>query len=486
MPSALPDSRALAAATPDDRDRVVDLVRVAAIAVVVIGHWLLAVVTWDGDGLAGHNLLQVAPWTRWATWLLQVMPLFFVVGGVANSASWASARRRAAGYPAWLHGRIDRLVRPVAALVVPWSLGLLAAAALGADPAPLRTAARLVAMPLWFLAVYLAVVASTPAMVALHERFGVRATVGLVAAAGACDLLAGPGGIRAAGWANFAFVWLFAHQLGFWWRDGRLAAARTGAALAAAGFGAMIVLTGPLGYPLSMVGGPGERSNTTPPTLALAALALAQTGLMVLARRRLAAWAARPRLWRSVVAASGMAMTVYLWHLTALCLATLAFLATGLLPQPDPASAAWWLLRPAWLLALVALLVPLVAVGSRVEAAVRPARVSRTGRAATAQAAFGALMVAAGLTALAVGGFPVPGRPLLVPVLGLLLPAAGVLLVRETLLRELRPRHPVGGGLRVSSVQGAASARRPQSSTASSSARASGRMPARSKAPAGT
>ena len=478
MPSPLdrPSTQALADATPPDRDRVVDLVRVGAIAAVVVGHWLLAVVSWDGEGLSGRNLLQVAPWTRWATWLLQVMPLFFVVGGVANSASWASARRRAVGYPAWLHSRLDRLVRPVAGLAVTWSVGLVVAAAAGAAPGTLRTAARLVAMPIWFLAVYLAVVATTPLMVTLHERFGARAAVALVVAAGACDVLAGPGGMPAAGWANFGFVWLFAHQLGFWWRDGCLGGARTGAALAAGGFAALVVLTGPLGYPLSMVGGPGERSNTTPPTLALVALALAQTGLLVLVRRRLAAWAARPRVWRSVVAANGVAMTVYLWHLTALCLATLAFLPTGLLPQPEPASAAWWLLRPAWLLALAALLVPLVAAWSRVEARIRPPRVSGTRPGAVGQAFAGALVVAAGLTAMALGGFPVPGRPLVLPVLGLALPAIGVALVRDTLLRELRPRP----------AQGAASARRPQSSTVSSSARASGRMPAPVKASATT
>ncbi len=501
------DAEALAAATPADRDRVVDVVRVAALATVAVGHWLLAVVEWDDGGLHGRNLLVVAPWTRWATWVLQVMPLFFVVGGVANAASWASARRRATGWAAWLHGRVDRLVRPVAALVVTWTAALAVAAAFGADPAGLRTASRLVAMPLWFLAVYLGVVAATPAMVALHDRFGWRVSAGLAVAAGAVDVIAGPLGRPAVGWVNFAFVWLFAHQLGFSWRDGRLDGRRAGLACATVGLGGLIVLTQALGYPLGMVGAPGERSNTTPPTLALVALTVGQTGLLLLARRRVADWAARPRAWRAVVAANGVAMTVFLWHLTALCIATLVFLPTGLLPQPEPATAAWWMLRPAWLLALVALTAALIVVFGRVETAVRPPRPARPGRAATVRAVAGAALVSAGLAIAALYGFPVAGRPLLLPVLALVLVTVGVVSVRSSLLRRLAPpaarsqlrpilrRRPAAEGRAnhqphwaetARAVQRAASASRPQSSTVSSSARASGRTPARSKVSAAT
>lgn len=491
-PASRLDPDALAAATPADRDRVVDVVRVAALVTVAVGHWLLAVVEWDGEGLHGRNLLEVAPWARWATWVLQVMPLFFLVGGVANAASWASAQRRATGWAAWLHGRVDRLVRPVAALAVTWIAALAVAAALGADSAGLGTASRLVAMPLWFLAVYLGVVAATPAMAALHERFGWRVAVGLAVAAGAVDVIAGPGGRPELGWLNFAFVWLFAHQLGFSWRDGRLDGRRTGLLLAAGGLVGLIVLTQGLGYPLGMVGAPGERSNTTPPTLALVALTIWQTGLLLLARRRVAAWASRPRAWRAVVAANGVAMTVFLWHLTALCIATLAFLPTGLLPQPEPATAAWWMLRPAWILALVALTVPLVAVFGGVEAAVRSPRPARPGPGATMRAVAGAALVSAGLTVAAASGFPVPGQPLLFPVLAPVLVTVGVITVRSTLLRRLAPPASplqLRSRLRLHRVGaqwGAASANRPQSSTVSSSARASGRTPALSKASAVT
>jgi hypothetical protein len=222
-----------------------------------------------------------------------------------------------------------------------------------------------------------------------------------------------------------------------------------------------------------------------------------------------------------VVAANGVAMTVFLWHLTALCLATLVFLPTGLLPQPEPASAAWWMLRPAWILALVALTGALVAIFARVETAVRPPRPARPGPEASVRAVAGAALLSAGLAVAALSGFPVPGRPLLHPVLAPGLVAAGVLTVRSTLLRRLAPPTPIflrplrrertdrhGEGSAgdephsakapstatarsrasraTGTTQWAASASRPQSSTVSSSARASGRTPALSKASAGT
>ena len=40
----------LATATPDTRDRYVDLLRVISLGVVVVGHWLMAVVLVGRDG----------------------------------------------------------------------------------------------------------------------------------------------------------------------------------------------------------------------------------------------------------------------------------------------------------------------------------------------------------------------------------------------------------------------------------------------------
>jgi hypothetical protein len=53
------------------------------------------------------DLLEVAPWTQWLTWIFQVMPIFFVVGGFANAASWESARARGLGCSAWVSRRLQ-------------------------------------------------------------------------------------------------------------------------------------------------------------------------------------------------------------------------------------------------------------------------------------------------------------------------------------------------------------------------------------------
>ncbi|GIU93155.1 MAG: hypothetical protein KatS3mg011_2061 [Acidimicrobiia bacterium] len=103
-----------------ERNRYIDFLRAAAILMVVIGHWLVAAPYVDSDGVltAGH-LLADLPWTRWLTWLFQVMPVFFLVGGYANAASWHSAHPGPYGH--WLQRRVIRLLRPVAPLMVFWS-----------------------------------------------------------------------------------------------------------------------------------------------------------------------------------------------------------------------------------------------------------------------------------------------------------------------------------------------------------------------------
>lgn len=437
LTAAKPTAATLADAAPPDRDRVVDLVRVVALGVVVLGHWLMAVVTWDHRGLHGHNLLDLQPWTQWLTWVFQVMPLFFVAGGVANAASWASAQRRHAGYPAWLHGRIDRLLRPVAALAATWTIGLVVAAGAGVDARSLHIAARLVAMPLWFLAVYVGVVAAAPAMVAAHRRWGTKVPVALAAAAAAIDFLALGRHNAWLGWANFAFVWLLVHQVGFFWRDRSLGRRRDGWLLLIGGFGALAVMTHWFGYPLSMVGGASDRSNNTPPTLALVALAVGQTGLLVLAREPLTHWLHKPRPWRAVIAANGLAMTLYLWHLTALCAAALLLVRTGALPDAPTGSVAWWWARPVWLSLLVLLLLPLVALWSSVERWVRPPAVGREGPAAAWRAVGGAVLISVGLTGMALFGFWVPGGPAGWPLGSLLAVPAGARLVATSLLCDL-------------------------------------------------
>ena len=111
----------LARATPESRNRYVDFLRALSIAAVVIGHWLIAAPhLLEGELVAGH-MLGIQPWTRWLTWGFQVMPIFFLVGGYSNAASWAAAQRSGLGYSAWLTARLRRLIGPVLPLLALWS-----------------------------------------------------------------------------------------------------------------------------------------------------------------------------------------------------------------------------------------------------------------------------------------------------------------------------------------------------------------------------
>ena len=415
----------LAAATPKTRDRYVDFLRVASLIVVMLGHWLMAVVIWTDGRLQTSNVLEVTPAARRLTWIFQVMPVFFIVGGFSNSASLAAARRKGVTYGTWLGSRLRRLVRPVLAFAVVWTAAAAVMVAAGVDPGGLRAGS--IAQPLWFLAVYVVVVALAPLMVAAQERWGAAVTLALGGAVLAIDIARWGFGVPMVGWLNLGLVWLFAHQLGVAWRMGSVGTWSRGrlVAMAAAGMGILVVLTSTFGYPGSMVGGvEGGRTNTFPPSFAIVALALWQFGAVLALRPVVDRWLARPRVWTTVVAANGMAMTLYLWHLTALVIVTAAVLPAGLLPSPAAGTAAWWAWRPVWVLLLAAALVPLVAVFARVEAA--PIRTSAV---AGWRAVGAAAVITVAMGLLARHGFAAPGMPAGLPLVALALLATGWWLV---------------------------------------------------------
>src|SRR4029450_10446807 len=122
-----------------------------------------------------------------------------------------------------------------------------------------RPAAKLIAQPLWFLGVYLLVVAVAPVMAGLHRRFGLAVPVALGLGSAAVELARFGLGMEALGAANVVLVWLAAHQLGFFFADGGPGGRppRCLAGLAAAGLAGLILLTAFAGYPGSMVGMPG-------------------------------------------------------------------------------------------------------------------------------------------------------------------------------------------------------------------------------------
>ena len=55
-------------------------------------------------------MLSTTPGLWLATWVLQVMPVFFFVGGFSNMVSWQALERRGDGYVEYLSGRMARLL----------------------------------------------------------------------------------------------------------------------------------------------------------------------------------------------------------------------------------------------------------------------------------------------------------------------------------------------------------------------------------------
>jgi Acyltransferase family len=398
----------VAAATPAGRDRFADLLRVASILVVVAGHWLMAVVGWHDGRVEGGNALTLVPGLWLATWLLQVMPLFFFVGGLANLVS----ARRSQGWSGFVRGRAARLLPPTVAFLAVWTAAAAVLGVAGVPASVLRPATRLVVQPLWFLGLYLLVVALAPVMLRLHRRFGPVVAVWLALAAATADLAGRLPGLDRLGDLNFVLVWLVAHQLGFLYADGTLAgwSRRAHLAMAGGGLAALTALTASGAWPSSMVGLPGDRvSNMNPPSLCIVALTVWLVGLAMLVRDPVDRWLRRPRPWSLVVTVGSTLMTLFLWHLTALVLAVVVLHPLGL-TRATPGAPVWWALRPLWLLVPAALLVPLVALFARFE---HPRRALWAGRDAPATAAAtvaGAAAATVGLLGVATSGvWPLDG-----------------------------------------------------------------------------
>ncbi|MET9434744.1 acyltransferase [Streptomyces sp. NPDC006551] len=398
-------ARELAAATPATRDRYIDLLRVASLGVVVLGHWLMAVV--GADGQVG-NLLAVVPELQVVTWGLQVMPVFFFVGGFSHALAYRSRPR----YAAFLRARLQRLLRPTMVFIGVWGAVALTVQLVGGDGGPTGVALRLVAQPLWFIGIYLAMVALTPPLLGLHERYGWGAFAGLVGGAVAVDALRFAAGVPFVEFLNFAFVWLAVHQLGFLRADGKI---RRPGALAATGLlgAGLLVALGP--YPLSMVGMPGEKvSNMAPPTLALLFHGLWLVGAVELLRGPGSRFVARAGVWHKVVAANGIAMTAFLWHLTAMLGVYGGMLALDV-PLPVPATAAWWLHVPLRIAVAILLTAVLVAVFRRFEQPAPTVPAAETGGPSpasgpgdaphTALAAIGVTLALLGVLGLSMTGF---------------------------------------------------------------------------------
>jgi surface polysaccharide O-acyltransferase-like enzyme len=328
MPLITPmsDARKIAGDTPPSRDRAVDVARLAALMVVMFGHCALLLATLDSDGLRIGNLLGELPSIAPITWVVQVMPLFFLAGGAAGAYGWHSGTP----WGTWLLTRAQRLCRPVFWYLAAWSIGLVVARmALGAGAA--ESLGRECVALLWFLGVYLVALAFVPALTRMRTGGAVAVVVAsLLVAAALVDGIRLAVGTPMSGLANFLIVWLIPVVIGVAYAR-RLIRPRAALAAAAAAFVAQVMLAmfGP--YDVSLVVTGTERmSNVSPPTLLLALQCTWMSCAFVATASAIRRWASRPRVWHVVAVGNGGAMTLYLWHIPAIAVATFALNAVGL------------------------------------------------------------------------------------------------------------------------------------------------------------
>ena len=401
-------ARALAAQTTLTRNRYVDFLRAVSICVVVFGHWLVGLPAIVDGTLIDVEVMRVVPWTQWLSWAMQVMPVFFVVGGFSNSVSWRSAQRKGLDYGDWAASRMQRLVGPLVPLLFFWVVFAVILRQVGVEHALVRGASQMALIPVWFLSVYILVTAVTPITHAFYRRIGVASFWVFALAAALIDFIAYSLEQPALRWANYGFVWLAVHQLGFMWQAGRLTGLRKALPLAIGGLALLILLVTLLGYPISMLTVPGEEfSNSRPPSLALLALGIFHMGLLLALEAPARRWLQRLGPWTLTVLVNARIMTLYLWHLTVMVLlvaVVMQFGGFGL--EVLPGEAEWWPVRLLWLAVMFAVLQLFVAVLGRFE---QPARRKAVGSLPTWRVVIGTALLSLGLALLVTGGISAEG-----------------------------------------------------------------------------
>ena len=350
------------------------------------------------------DLLVIQPTVQWLTWLFQVMPIFFIVGGYANAVSLESARRREMSYADWLGGRLHRLVTPLLVLLLGWALLAATFYFSGVSGDITRLASRTALIPTWFLAIYIMVVVLAPLTYSAWRRWGFASFWTFASVGVLVDIAFFGANLEWLGWSNYFWIWLSVHHLGYAWRDGQTGSPMQLLTYSVLGLVALVLLVFVGPYPLAMVGSPDEDlSNSLPPKITLLILGVSQFGLLLAIEAPMRRLLSGIRIWTATVLINSMIMTLYLWHLTLMVIiVSLAYLAGGWGLGLEPASTDWWLTRPLWLAVLYAALLPLTLLLSPFERRARPAGAAVP--AATRQIA-GATLLCLGVALLARFGF---------------------------------------------------------------------------------
>jgi peptidoglycan/LPS O-acetylase OafA/YrhL len=337
-----------------DRDVFIDFVRAFSLLVVVAWHWVFTILLWEKDGPHASNPIGMTHGLFLVTWLLQVMPLFFFIGGHAHTVAWNRASTKGPTATLWSFAwkRLRTLLAPAFLLLGVWvALGIAVTAIY--DIKWMGRAVKLVVSPLWFLAVYGILVALFPLSYRLHKQFGALVLVWAVGLAGVVDVLRFSKGFgyEWVGWFNMILVWGVCHQLGFFYADLRDKPRRWSLMFLWTGLFALFGLVASGLYPGSMVGVPGERfSNMAPPTLCIVALVTFQAGVAMAIRPWVLERLQTRQRWKTVnEVVNRFSMPLFLFHSTGMALSrSVGYLILKRIGSRQP-NAGWWLTRPvAW------------------------------------------------------------------------------------------------------------------------------------------
>ncbi len=350
------------AMTTKEREPYLDFLRAVSLIVVVLWHWAFTILHWTPTGPQPTNPLAYFRGLWVLTWFLQVLPVFFYVGGSVHLASWQRARAGGQSRGSYVWHHVKELATPAGVLILFWAaLGVVLTQTLGARW--VGGAVLLVLSPLWFLAVYVGLLLLLPVMAWLHERFDVLVLVWLGGVALLVDVLRLRFGWSEVSWVNVAAVWGLAYQAGFFHHRIVAASRHVAGALLWAGSFALagLVLSGL--YPGSMVGVPGERmSNMSPPTFVIVALLAFQAGLCEVLRPAVERALAKPRWQRATAVFTRYALPLFLFHTTGMALAraVVYFGFDRQLADDRAPDWIWWAERPLAILGPLVFSVPLI------------------------------------------------------------------------------------------------------------------------------
>ncbi len=247
------------------RDTGIDFLRALCVLGVVLLHAIMVGVTVTDSGPVFANASDGTGWIAPLSWFLQVMPLFFVIGGFSGLLAYRRMHQRGGTAIGFVAGRVHRLLRPAIFTIAVIALALALLTVFGVPADLIATAGFRYGQPLWFLGVFLLCQALLPLLASAHERAPLRTIGALVLASITVDVLRTATGIDGLGLLNLAFVWMTLQQLGFFLADGSIdrLARRV---RATAGITALLLLVATFAFGIYS---PDLIANIDPPTAAL-------------------------------------------------------------------------------------------------------------------------------------------------------------------------------------------------------------------------